>query len=284
MTGFLFGRVRNLVVKNRMAHFTDALLINLEQPLKIVQCGLALHGGRSEETFLLRGLWAMHAYRYRGALELHGRVFPFRKGFVSLVPPDVPVLWKFPSHAPHYYAHFAAAEPGKKSDSLPVMSELGEAFDLFCERFEGMIACWQTDPFRAGVKLWDMALDLARDRPRDSKMGNELHPNLQIALSIIRNGLHENLKVAGLAKQMGVSQGHLNALFKKTFLTTVHEFIHRHRIERALHLLRHSSLSIKSIAIDTGFPDLQHFNKVVRAAAGQSPRGLRTSKGTSMHS
>jgi len=42
----------------------------LEEP-KIVQCGLALHGGRSEETFLLRGLWAMHAYRYRGALELH---------------------------------------------------------------------------------------------------------------------------------------------------------------------------------------------------------------------
>jgi transcriptional regulator GlxA family with amidase domain len=47
------------------------------------------------------------------------------------------------------------------------------------------------------------------------------------------------------------------------------------RIRRAEQLLRHSSLTVKAVAIETGFTDLQQFNKLVRKHCGSAPRNLR---------
>ena len=50
------------------------------------------------------------------------------------------------------------------------------------------------------------------------------------------------------------------------------------KLNRACHLLAHSSLAIKSIAIETGIPDLQYFNKLIRKTTELSPRAYRAAK------
>jgi len=222
----------------------------------------------------MRGLWSLHAYRYHGEMHLSGRMFAFRAGCVSLIPPDMLVEWRFPSHAPHYYVHFKAGPSNGPATSLPFLQDMGSHFDRFSELFEELIEFHIHDRLRAEIRLWDLLYQLHGDetiRPTDMR----LHPNLQIALSIIRNQQSESLRVGDIARKMGVSHSHLTQLFKKHFDCGAREYIQRERIAQAIHLLSHSSLSIKSIAIEVGIPDLHYFNKLIRKAVKMSPRNYR---------
>ena len=249
--------------------------LDLGRRPRIAQAGLCLHGSRAAESFCLHGLWSLHAYHYRGEIRVQGNTFPFRAGWVSLIPPDLLVEWHFPSHAPHHYVHFAVETAGEPSlISLPLLQDLGKDFDGFCASFEQMIQYQGQDPQRAFVRLWDLLHQLRRESGT-SPTHAPLHPSVQIALSLIRDRQSENVRIGKIAQAMGVSHNHLTNAFKQAYGCGVQQYIQRERLNRACHLLAHSSLAIKSIAIETGFPDLQHFNKRIRAATGFSPRDYR---------
>lgn len=243
---------------------------------RIAQAGLCLHGSRAAESFCLHGLWSLHAYHYRGEIRVQGNTFPFRAGWVSLIPPDLLVEWHFPSHAPHHYVHFAVETAGEPSPiSLPLLQDLGRDFDGFCASLEQMIQYHAQDPQRASVRLWDLLHQLRRESVT-SPTHAPLHPSVQIALSLIRDRQSEKVSIGKIAQAMGVSHNHLTNVFKQAYGCGVQQYIQRERLNRACHLLAHSSLAIKSIAIETGIPDLQHFNKLIRAATGLSPRDYRS--------
>lgn len=239
----------------------------------IAQCGLCLHGVRTTESFCMKGLWSLHAYRYQGEMRVEGGTYPFRAGYISLIPPGMTVEWRFPHHAAHYYAHFRAAVAKETPRRHPHLLDMGEGFERFAEQFEGLIQFHSSERARGDVRLWDMLYQI-RGSPRVCRV-HSLHSNLQIALSIIRNHHSETLRVGEIAKRMGVSHNHLTQLFQAEFGHGAREFIRRERITRACHLLLHSSVSIKTIAIEVGVPDLRYFNKLVRHATGMSPRLYR---------
>lgn len=250
--------------------------IDLGRRPRIAQVGLCLHGSRSAESFRLHGLWSLHAYRYQGELRLNRSNYPFKAGCVSLIPPETLVEWRFPSSAPHYYAHFQVESPSSLRVQLPLLQNLGDEFDCFCDHFEELTRFQMSDPERAAVRLWDLLYRLKREST--SPVSNQrLHPSLQIALSIIRNQQSEDIRVGAIARSMGVSHNHLTNLFRNQLGCGAREYIQRERLKRALHLLVHSSLPIKSIAIETGIPDLHYFNKLVHKRAGKSPTEYRRS-------
>ena len=189
--------------------------------------------------------------------------------------------WSFPSHAPHYYAHFEMQSSGATQVELPLLQNLGENFDRFCDQFEQLIHFQTSDPERASIRLWDMIYQL-KCEPAGFKSGQPMHPSLQIALSIIRSQLSEDIRVGRIARSMGVSHNHLTTLFLRHFGCGAREYIRSERLKRACHLLMHSSLSIKSIAIETGIPDLHYFNKSVRKSTGRSPSDYRRDQGGSI--
>jgi AraC family transcriptional regulator len=254
--------------------------IDLRRSPKIAQVGLSLHGSRSVESFQLHGLWSLHAYRYQGKICVDGNRFPLKGGCVSLIPPEKLVEWSFPSHAPHYYVHFEMQPSDGVLAELPLLQNLGENFDRFCDQFEQLIQFQMSDPERASIRLWDMIYQL-KCEPTGFKSGQPMHPSLQIALSIVRSQLSNDIQVGRMARSMGVSHNHLTTLFLRHFGCGAREYIQRERLKRACHLLTHSSLSIKSIAIETGIPDLHYFNKSVRKYTGQSPSEYRRHHGKS---
>jgi AraC family transcriptional regulator len=251
-----------------------AIEIDLARPPRVVQTGLCLHGVRAAESFRLRGSWSLHAYHYRGEIRVRGRALPFGAGWVSLIPPDTLAEWHFPSHAPHHYVHFALEASGQPPIRLPVLQDLGDGFDSFCAALEELIQYQRQDPLRAAVRLWDLLHGL-RGRPDSPSPGPRLHPSVQIALSLIHSQQSERITVGEIARAIGVSHNHLTQVFQKSFGCGVRRFIQRERVARACHLLSHSSLSVKSIALETGIPDLQYFNKLIRRATGLSPRAYR---------
>jgi AraC-like DNA-binding protein len=248
--------------------------IDLGRLPRIEQAGLCLHGLRAAESFRLHALWSLHAYHYQGEIRAWGNTSAFRSGWISLIPPDTQVEWHFPSHAPHHYVHFVLEASGQPVIRLPSLFDFGTEFDKFCAAFEEMIQFQMHDPQRAAVRLWDLLHQL-RHKPINQRTIPSLHPSVQIALSLIRTHRSDKITVRQIAQKMGVSHNHLTQVFKKSLGVGVKQFIQRDRLNRACHLLTHSSLAIKSIAIETGIPDLQYFNKLIRTMTELSPRAYR---------
>ena len=253
-----------------------AVEIDLARPPRIVQAGLCLHGLRAAESFCLPAAWSLHAYHYPGEIRVRRRTLPFRAGWVSVIPPDTLVEWHFPSHAPHHYVHFALESSGEPLVRLPMLQDLGDSFDGFCAAFEGLIQFHPGDPLRAAVRLWDLLHQLRRP-PAHPTPDPRLPPSVQIALSLIHSQPSERISVGEIARTIGVSHNHLTQAFQRSLGCGVRQFIQRERVARACHLLTHSSLAIKSVALETGMPDLQYFNKLIRRTTGLSPRAYRAS-------
>ena len=236
---------------------------------EIYQVGLCLHGRKAIESSCLPYLWALHAYRYPGQLEVHGECYPFHEGCISLIPPRTEATWNFPTEAPHYYVHFFLRPSPEKSPPLPLVQSLDQDFIPFCDRLEKMIAMFHENPRYAAIQLWSLLLECASLSNRES-IHPFFHPTLQNALTLIRDELR-TARLCTISVRLGVSQSHLNNLFKKEFGVTLHDYIHKKRIERALHLLRDSIMKVKSIAFECGYPSLQYFNKVIRKETGFCP-------------
>jgi transcriptional regulator GlxA family with amidase domain len=144
------------------------------------------------------------------------------------------------------------------------------------------LAATQLD--RAAVKMWDLLWELtdphtigstARGTGVDGSGNAPTHPALRAAQAMIALRLAEPLDVNDIAKAADVSPTHLTRLFRAVTGGGVAQYVRARRMERARHLLLHSTLPIKSIAVEVGICDLQLFNKIVRRSLGRSPREIR---------
>ena len=255
------------------------LKLPLERRPLIEQAGLSVHGYKDQETFVMRDLWGMHVYLYRGSLKVGDKGFDFGEGFVSVTPPNTTLTWAFPDHAPHYYAHFHFGDPlsvDDKRTEVPVLARYPRPFDQMVVELEELIGSVPTHRLKAEIRLWDILWRLPAHPTASELVGSEsLHPTVQIATSIIENNLGRKLEVRRLAERVGVSHNHLTNLFRQSYGTTVVGFVRRRRSAKAAHLLTRSSLSIKSIAREVGIEDLHQFNKIIRKELGCSPTSYR---------
>jgi AraC-like DNA-binding protein len=83
------------------------------------------------------------------------------------------------------------------------------------------------------------------------------------------------LRVAGLARRMGVSPNHLSYRFRHDTGMSLKAFIFKRIARRAVAELLHTDKSIKQIAYDLEFSNEFCFSKFFRKQAGLSPSALR---------
>ncbi|QYM79439.1 AraC family transcriptional regulator [Horticoccus luteus] len=254
-----------------------------QMPLKnqpvLVQAGLAVHGQkRRVEEYLLPELWAVHLYRYEAEIELDGHRMTIGPGCAGVTPPNTRIVYRYKGESRHIFAHFRLATGG----DLVAMQAVQDAGEVFAELAEGLeqAAGWlPAQPRRASVRLWDVLWQLAGAPMAEREPRKRLHPALGRAVREIELRMAEKLSIPDIAKRAEVSHNHLTRLFRAQFGVTVEGYIRQRRVERAQHLLAHSTLAIKTIAAEVGLPDLHFFNKTVRAASGLSPREYRERAG-----
>ena len=101
---------------------------------------------------------------------------------------------------------------------------------------------------------------------------------LQAIKTEILNSLNRHeLSLAGLAARHGVTPRHVQMLFESDG-TTFSRFLLEQRLARARHLLSNPLLAeraISTIAYETGFGDLSHFNRAFRRRYGETPSDVR---------
>lgn len=233
------------------------------------------HGVRGIERYRLENFWCLNLYLGTGELRIAGKTYPIRPGHASITCPDMDMEYEFEGQATLTWAHFL---PDKTASSanIPVMQDLGADFDAIRLRLQDACYTYRNEPERAVARLWDILWTIAtRANPTKRSPPQSL---LGRAFELIERRIGQDIAIVKLASELDISQTHLNRLFFKVVRMTVSEFIRHRRMEQAEHLLRHTTLPVKTIAATVGISDPHHFNKLVKRYLGQAPQRVRHSQ------
>jgi AraC-like DNA-binding protein len=213
----------------------------------------------------------LNLYQGQGELRIGGKNYEFKPGYASITVPGLDMEYRFRGQTVLTWAHFFPAEPGPVVP-IPVMQDLGGDFSRIRDAVaEGAIQ-WRFCPSRAAARLWDVLWELSQ---RAVPPHPELHPALRRAMILVDERLSEPIRAADMARCVGISHTHLARLFRAAQNQSIIQYVRARRMERALHMLRQTNLPIQSVARQVGISDIQLFNKMVRRAAGMSPRKVR---------
>jgi AraC family transcriptional regulator len=98
---------------------------------------------------------------------------------------------------------------------------------------------------------------------------------LKQALEYMNVHLNENVSLATISEELGISQYYFCRLFKQSTGMTPHAYLIQQRVNRSKQLLKQRELTINDIAIECGFANPSHFAKHFRNHTGISPKEFR---------
>lgn len=98
---------------------------------------------------------------------------------------------------------------------------------------------------------------------------------VECALSLIRQGVLNDLSVDQLAEKLGIGSRHMRRLFKQHLGATPVEIARTHRALFAKKLLSETDLNITDVAMASGFGSIRQFNDVFLSIFNSSPSAIR---------
>jgi AraC family transcriptional activator of pobA len=121
-----------------------------------------------------------------------------------------------------------------------------------------------------------LLIDLARlagDVVGDLRRSGE--PVLAEAFAVIDKRHSESLSLRDVAREVGMTPGHLTTVVRRRTGRTVQEWIIERRMAEARKLLTENDIPIQEVARRVGIPDPGYFSRLFRRAHGTSPRNWR---------
>jgi AraC-like DNA-binding protein len=98
---------------------------------------------------------------------------------------------------------------------------------------------------------------------------------LNNAVKYMQANLHQQLRRDDVARIAGVSPSHFSKLITERMGRSFSQLLAQMRVERAKTLLCTGQRNLSEIAVECGFFDQSHFNKVFRGSTGHSPGEYR---------
>jgi AraC family transcriptional regulator len=92
---------------------------------------------------------------------------------------------------------------------------------------------------------------------------------------LVHARIDEDLTLEEMAASVDLSLAHFSQVFRKATGQSPHQFVLRHRVERAKEILRTADLRVLDVAVACGFKTQQHFARVFRQMCGVSPTEYR---------
>jgi len=102
---------------------------------------------------------------------------------------------------------------------------------------------------------------------------------IEKALEYIQQNLHRSLSTGELCDFLGISQTHFNRLFSHHMQCSPINYFLQQKLKWAAHMVSHTSLSIKEIAVIAGYDDPLYFSARFKNQFGISPKNYRHSPG-----
>src|SRR4051794_8791062 len=87
---------------------------------------------------------------------------------------------------------------------------------------------------------------------------------LRRVVELVYAKIGDELTLAEMAESAELSTAHFSRAFRKSTGESPHQFVLRHRVERAKEMLRASHLRVLDVALACGFKTQQHFARAFR--------------------
>ncbi len=91
--------------------------------------------------------------------------------------------------------------------------------------------------------------------------------------------LHDKIKVADIAEELGVNPNYLTSVFNKDENISIKKYILLEKIRRSQNLLKYSDYNIQEIGFYLGFSSQSHFTRKFQEIAGMTPNEYRRKYG-----
>jgi AraC-like DNA-binding protein len=122
----------------------------------------------------------------------------------------------------------------------------------------------------------ELIIDRLRHEAPLSPMNRSGDPRIEIVLHTMKEQLASpTLSIEALADEIHLTATQMRKLFRRETRMGPKEYLHQLRLEQAAYLLRHSTQTIKQIALDCGFATDNYFHLVFRKAFGVTPTAFR---------
>jgi AraC family transcriptional regulator len=202
-------------------------------------------------------------------------------GHVELLPAYVPMSASWNQEidfihcylAPDLITHIAyeAVDP----DVVEVQLSLGKPDPLVWQIITALKTVLETEPENSA--FYAEALKYYTNRKHILREYEDGLPKykLQQALNYINAHLSENVSLADVAAELGMSQYYFCRLFKQSMGITPHAYLMQQRVELSKQLLKQKEGTINDVAIACGFANPSHFAKCFRRYTGVSPKQFR---------
>ncbi|WP_101695660.1 response regulator transcription factor [Dorea phocaeensis] len=103
---------------------------------------------------------------------------------------------------------------------------------------------------------------------REEELGNQ---NLDCVINYIERHYNESISLKELANIAHFSPTYLSRMFNQEMRCTLCNYVNKKRIDNAKRLLIKAERSIQEIAMECGFINISHFNRVFKNLVGKSP-------------
>ncbi|CAN5264731.1 hypothetical protein BH11PSE9_BH11PSE9_30220 [soil metagenome] len=221
--------------------------------------------------------------RVTGGVDGHrSRAFQTRRHSLFLTPAGAAAAWRKASSSRHINIYFHARAFAQSGD-MACGPLLGDSVPLLNARLPGasalmdMLAEELAQPQPFGAEAIDslarlILVRLARVGIDRAERTNPLTPMLQARLlDHVMAHLDQRLLVSDMACVTGLAPNRFAQAFISARGQTPHQFVMQLRLERALELLRGSSLFLADIAAACGFASQQHMTQTMRRRLGTTP-------------
>lgn len=208
-----------------------------------------------------------------------GQLFVFKKGQRARYAPDFTTPWEYcwvafggalaDKYLGQYdFVHRNVISPGAESALGQAMVDLNTT--LYQEPAKDTELFRLTQIHHVFLALCE-ALGLNAGEPH----ANALNDTFSAALAFINTHYQSGISVAAVADHLHISRGYLYQLFIDNLQTSPQAYLIRLRLFRASQLLTGTSLSIKEIAAQVGYPDQLYFSAQFKKHYRQSPTQFR---------
>jgi len=232
---------------------------------------------------------ALHLHDYHGTIRIDRQQFTLVPGSLTFSPAGSSSSYDLPRAGSHWCIHFqplGRAQPDDLAIALPLHRDVSRWNDIAAARFANVIRLHGASerdassailPVAASSALqellvWFGLLDVVNAQTQTAARDKAVDD----VTALIDRNLQSPQSAPELAAKVGLSQNYLARVFKHQTGTTIAQYLIAQRVALAKVLLRSTELSIKQIGIRVGYADPQHFNKIFRSVAGQSPSAYRS--------
>lgn len=222
----------------------------------------------------------------RGWCELGGQRHEVSRDQLLVLPADLPHTYGAAERRPWtihwfhavgsnvpFYLEKLGVTPGQ-----PVISVRGDVglFSVFEEVLEdlehGSTLRHLTYAVHSLAHLLGIIL---RKREQASEGPADARERVTRSIEFMKAHLHEPLRVERLAALVNLSRSHYTTLFGRIMGYAPLHYLNHLRLQRAVQLLNTTSLPIKQISEQVGFPDQLYFSRAFRKLHGHAPSERR---------